>query len=730
MSTSGNTPDFHGPLALPKRLAYVAIAVLTATIMLFFTWPKLVHDLLSSAYMPHLYCYLGSTPLAWTHAIADSAIGLSYLVISGTLAFLLYRGQRGLPFHAIFFAFALFIIACGSSHILEAFTVWVPVYVLSAAAKVVTAIASITTAMMLPFVVPDVLLLVQTARSSEARRVLLETVLIDRDAAQRALKESNTALEQRVLERTAEINRAREVLEAEVMERRRNEELLRQSEERFSKAFRSNPLAITISTEAEGRYLDVNDAFLRLVGYTRGDVIGCATSDVLFWAQPPQRIEMVRRLRESGVVKELRMRYATSKGELREADMSAELIELEGQPCVLATTRDITETQQLEAQLRQAQKMEAVGRLVGGVAHDFNNILGVIIGYSDPLPGLVAPGSPVNRHFGHIKEASNRAVLLIKQLLAFSRQQVVFSKVLDLNDVVHNLTDMLKRMVGEDVAISFRPTKSIGNVRADLSQIEQVLMNLAVNARDAMPGGGEIVIETGNVELDEHYASRHPGSYAGQFVVLTVGDTGCGMDESVQSRIFEPFFTTKEVGQGSGLGLSTVYGIVKQSGGSIFVYSEPGKGTNFKIYFPRVAAPAEQLVQSQEESGFPGGAETILLVEDNELLRELAISMLQSAGYRVIEAGTAEIALNILKASESGIDLLITDVVMPGKSGVELLKQAKIINPRLRALFMSGYTGDQLSLIGDLVQKTAFLEKPFTRDSFLNKVRSALHNEP
>jgi signal transduction histidine kinase len=208
----------------------------------------------------------------------------------------------------------------------------------------------------------------------------------------------------------------------------------------------------------------------------------------------------------------------------------------------------------------------------------------------------------VNRHFEHIKEASNRAVLLIKQLLAFSRQQVVFSKVLDLNDVVHNLTDMLKRMVGEDVAISFRPAKSIGNVRVDLSQIEQILMNLAVNARDAMPGGGEIVIETGNVELDEHYVSRHPGSYAGQFVVLTVGDTGCGMDESVQSRIFEPFFTTKEVGQGSGLGLSTVYGIVKQSGGSVFVYSEAGKGTNFKIYIPRVAAPAEQLVQSQEES--------------------------------------------------------------------------------------------------------------------------------
>jgi two-component system, cell cycle sensor histidine kinase and response regulator CckA len=515
----------------------------------------------------------------------------------------------------------------------------------------------------------------------------------------------------------------------DITARRRAEEELRKSEERFSKAFRLSPLPITISTEMEGRYLDVNEAFLLMLGYERGDVIGRAASELSFWARPSHRLEMLLKLREGGRVTGLHTQYTTSKGEIREAEVSAELIELEGQACVLAIIRDITETQRLETQLRHAQKMEAVGRLAGGVAHDFNNLLNVIILYSDLSVSLVAAGSPANRYLEHIRKASNRAVTLTRQLLAFSRQQVVFPKNLDLNEVVQNVTTMLQRLVGEDVSIAFRATVPIGSIKADPSQIEQVLLNLVVNARDAMPSGGEIVIETGHAELDEHYVSQHPGSHAGQQVVLAVSDTGCGMDESIKSQIFEPFFTTKEIGQGTGLGLSTVYGIVKQSEGSIWVYSEPGKGTTFKIYFPRVAGKAEQLARFHEEADFPGGSETILVVEDDEPLRDLVVLMLRDAGYRVIEAQNAETALDIVKASKAGINLLLTDAIMPGKSGAELLQQAKVVRPELRSLLMSGYAGDLAALRGGVVPEAAFLEKPFDKRSLLRKVRAALGSE-
>jgi two-component system, cell cycle sensor histidine kinase and response regulator CckA len=515
----------------------------------------------------------------------------------------------------------------------------------------------------------------------------------------------------------------------DITARRRTEEELLKSEERFSKAFRLSPLAITISTERDGRYLDVNEAFLLMLGYKRSDVIGRTAPDLGFWVLPPHRLEMVRKLEEGGRVRGFRTQYITCKGEIREAEVSAELIELEGQACVLAITRDITESQHLEAQFRQAQKMEAVGRLAGGIAHDFNNLLSVIIGYSDLSMSLVVPGSQVSRNLEQIKAASNRAVLVTRQLLAYSRQQVVFPKILDLNEVVQNLTTLLQRMVREDITISFRPTIPIGSIHADPGSIEQVLMNLVVNARDAMPGAGEIVIETGHAELDEHYVSNHPGSHTGQHVVLVVSDTGCGMEEEVKSHIFEPFFTTKGIGQGTGLGLSTVYGIVKQCGGSVWVYSEPGKGTTFKIYFPRVAGKAERLVQSNAEAVFPGGSETVLVVEDDGPLRDMVLRMLQDAGYRVIEARNAKTALDIVKTSDPVIDLLLTDVIMPGKSGAELLEEAKLICPGLHSLFMSGYTGDLVVVRGGVLPEAGFLEKPFTRSSLLKKVRSALRSD-
>jgi two-component system cell cycle sensor histidine kinase/response regulator CckA len=515
----------------------------------------------------------------------------------------------------------------------------------------------------------------------------------------------------------------------DISKRKCAEEELRKSEERFSKAFHSSPLAIVISTEAEGRYVDVNESFLRMVGHERADVIGHTASDLMFWQQPSQRINLVRQLQELGAVTDACIQYKTSTAEIREAKMSWVKIEVEGQPCLLAFIRDITDRLRLEAQFRQAQKMEAVGRLAGGVAHDFNNMLSVIIGYTDLSADLIAPESPVKTYLEQIKRASERATLLTRQLLAFSRQQVIFPRVLNLNEVVNNVTTMLLRMVGDNISVSFRPTTPIGSIKADPGQIEQILMNLVVNAKDAMPDGGEIIIQTGHAELDERYVSRHAGFHTGQHVVLTVGDTGCGMDESVKAKIFEPFFTTKGIGLGTGLGLSTVYGIVTQSNGNILVDSQPGKGAAFKIYFPRIAAEAEQPMPAREVDETPAGSETILVVDDDDAVRKVTASLLVSAGYQIIEASNAQKALEIMKASGPEIDLLLTDLIMFGKSGSELFEHAKVIRPDLRSLFMSGYTGDLAALRRGLISERTFLAKPFTRVSLLKKVYTVLHGE-
>jgi two-component system, cell cycle sensor histidine kinase and response regulator CckA len=515
----------------------------------------------------------------------------------------------------------------------------------------------------------------------------------------------------------------------DITERRRAEEDLRKSEDRFSKAFRQSPLAITIATEAAGLYLDANESFLTMTGYTRENVVGRTASELRFWALPSLRTDLLRQLREGGSVTDHRMQFKTATGEIREAELSWEPIEVDGQPCLLAFTRDITENQRLEAQFLQAQKMEAVGRLAGGVAHDFNNMLSVIIGYSDLSVDLVAPESSVKKYLVQIKKASERAALLTRQLLAFSRQQIVFPRILDLNDVVNNLATMLLRMVGESISVTLRPTTPLGSIKADPGQIEQILMNLVVNARDAMPHGGEIIVETAHADLDEQYVSEHPGSQTGRHVVLAIRDTGCGIDESIRSKIFEPFFTTKGIGQGTGLGLSTVYGIVTQSKGSISVDSEAGKGTTFKIYFPRMAAKAEELLQFLEVDDVKSGSETILLVEDDDSVRKVTARLLSSAGYRIVEASNAEKALEILTESGSGIDLLLTDLIMFGQSGFDLFERAKVICPSLRSLFMSGYTGDLAALRGGLISERVFLSKPFTRISLLKKVYSVLHSE-
>jgi CheY-like chemotaxis protein len=370
--------------------------------------------------------------------------------------------------------------------------------------------------------------------------------------------------------------------------------------------------------------------------------------------------------------------------------------------------------------------MEAVGQLAGGVAHDFNNLLGVITGYGDMLARDLGPQHPAQRRVEQIRKAAERAVSLTRQLLAFSRKQVLEPKVLDLSAVVADLEKMLRRLIGENVHIVTAFGRDLGRVRADPGQIEQVIVNLAVNARDAMPGGGKLIIETANADLDWRYARKHVDVEPGLYVLLAVTDTGLGMDAVTAARIFEPFFTTKEEGRGTGLGLSTVYGIVKQSGGHINVYSEPGRGTTFKIYLPRVDEVATSAPSASLPSAPPSGSETVLLVEDADALRVMIGEVLGDAGYTVLEASNPLDALKRAEDHVGPLHLAITDVIMPGMSGPDLAARLEAVRPGLRLVYMSGYTDEAIGHHGVLEEGTHFLQKPFTADALLRKLRHVL----
>ena len=480
------------------------------------------------------------------------------------------------------------------------------------------------------------------------------------------------------------------------------------------------------------RYVEASAKWCREYGLVRSEIIGKSHYDV--FPNLPARWKEAHRKGLSGEAltedndsfidarnKEHRLRWAIKPwGDPGAASRAAS-------GGIIIFTEDVTEQHQLQRQLQQAQKMEALGTLAGGIAHDFNNLLGVIIGYCDLSLGTVPLNTPIHGNLEHIKAASDRAVSLTRQLLAFGRRQVIFPKVIDLNKVIQNTAKMLQRLVREDIEVSFLHDAAPVLVKADAAQIDQIVMNLAVNSRDAMPDGGKIVIKTAVTNLDEDYALQHPGVRDGTYGCLSVADTGFGMDESIKSKIFDPFFTTKEPGKGTGLGLSTVYGIVQQSGGHISVYSEPGNGTTFHIYFRSVHEKVEEGISQSVPSSVPRGSETILLVEDNLELRELVVTMLESGGYRVLQAKDATQALSVLRSSAGELELLITDVVMPGRNGVDLLNDAQTIHPGIKTLLISGHPGDVLLHRGALISERAFLQKPFTRDALLARVQSILH---
>jgi two-component system cell cycle sensor histidine kinase/response regulator CckA len=518
------------------------------------------------------------------------------------------------------------------------------------------------------------------------------------------------------------------VLANDITARRKNEELLLQSQERFAKSFRSSPFGITISSEEEGRYLDVNPAFLEMMGYEFDEMVGKTTVELNIWADIEQRKVMIDQLKNQHRLTPMQVRFRTRSGQYRLVELAAERIQLNDQPCVLAIIHDITEAKHLEQQFLQAQKMEAVGRLAAGVAHDFNNMLGVIIGYSEIAKDRLERNHPAQACLSEIKMAGDRAVALVQQLLAVSRQQVLTLRSLNLNSVVHHASRLLLRMIGEDISLVFRPTEPLSSVHADLNQIEQVLMNLAVNARDAMPKGGKIIIETLNQELDETFKLDHLQVKPGPYVMLSFADTGVGMDEATLAKIFEPFFTTKEPGKGTGLGLSTVYGIVKQSGGYISADSEPGRGTTFRIYLPSIDKPAEHLKAPKPETVPHAGTETVLVVEDEPALRNLTVQILKDSGYRVLSAESAGRSLALARHYDSDIDVVLTDVVMPDLPGPDLVAEMKKTRAGMKVLYMSGYSKDAMVGQGLFGDDSSLIVKPFSTQTLLSKMRAVLES--
>jgi two-component system cell cycle sensor histidine kinase/response regulator CckA len=516
------------------------------------------------------------------------------------------------------------------------------------------------------------------------------------------------------------------IVNRDVTERKRAEEALRRSEADFRSLVEDAPYGI-YRASVTGRLLQVNPALRRMLGYEQEQDLlrkDLATDVFLHNGEYQRLAEQLTRTVE---VKDVEMEWKRQDETPITVRCSGRRINDDhGIPAYFEVfAEDVSEKRVLEKQLRMAQKMEAIGRLSGGIAHDFNNLLGVIIGYSRVLKKALGAENELSEHAVEIEKAGQRAAAMTKQLLAFSRQQVLTPAVLNLNTLVTDMEKMLPRLLGEDIEVSLSLDSELGSVKADQSQIEQVIMNLAVNARDAMPTGGKLKIQTANAQLDQAYTRTHPGSRVGNYVLFSVTDTGTGMDPGILAHIFEPFFTTKERGRGTGLGLATVYGIVKQSNGYIWVESAPGQGASFQIYLPLHVGQA-----SEEQKNQPGeklqGSEKILLVEDSEPLKKLAQKFLEAAGFRVQSAGSGEEALEVASRYGGTFDLLLTDVVMPGINGRALAERLLPRQPGMRVLYMSGYTDSFIARHGVLEPGTHLLHKPFIDEVLIRKVREVL----
>ena len=549
--------------------------------------------------------------------------------------------------------------------------------------------------------------------------------LTEKREAEEKLKKYQQHLEEMVEKRTSQLSKANAKLQKEIAERKWADEALKSSEARYRSLFDGVPVGLYRNTP-DGKILDANLAMVQMLGYPdRESLLAVHVSES--YVDPEDREKKKAVLAGEGIVRDWEIELRRYDGKKIWVRDSVRVVTdpASGETYYEGSMEEITEKKQLESQYRQAQKMEAVGRLAGGVAHDFNNLLTAITGYGEIILMELRRDDPLRLNAEEILRAADRATSLTQQLLAFSRKQILKPRGINLNDTLTDMQDMLQRLIGEDIEMILDLEPELGTVTADPNQIEQIVMNLAVNARDVMPQGGRIILETGNVFLNEAYTRGHLEVAPGSYVMLAVSDNGLGMDEETQNHIFEPFFTTKERGKGTGLGLATVYGIVKQSGGHIWVYSEEGLGTTFKIYLPRVDAAVEA-VQVEESAELLLGEETILVVEDEDVLRALICRALKKFGYQTLAARHGGEALLICEEAAEPIHLMLVDVVLPQMSGPGIAARLVHLQPEMKVLFMSGYTESAIVHHGLLDQRVPFLQKPFRPVTLVRKVREVL----
>ncbi len=532
-----------------------------------------------------------------------------------------------------------------------------------------------------------------------------------------------------VHERTEALLLANQKLGQELCERTQVQAALRLSEERFAKAFHASPLAMMIQKLPQAEFVDVNESFLRMTGFRREEVIGRTTAELALWVDDEKQGDLPAQLRQQTSVRDHECRLRTRSGEEREALVFAELFSLDAEAHLLTIVQDISERLSLEGQLRQAQKMEAIGQLAAGVAHDFNNILTIIQGQISMLLDIQTFESDTEKTMRQVLAAGERAATLIRQLLAYSRKQVIQRKAVRLHSLLEQLSSMLRRLIGEHITLEVQCAADLPAVHADPGNLEQTILNLALNARDAMPQGGRLTIAVEAVEIDQARLDANPEARLGQFICLTTSDTGCGMDEATQAHVFEPFFTTKEPGKGTGMGLAMVYGIVKQHGGWIELASKVGQGTSFRIFLP-ICLSASTEWSHRSTALAPQarrGTETILVVEDEPVLRAYVQAALERYGYRTFPAQDGAEALAVWQQERDQIDLLLTDMVMPGGiTGKELARQLTVDKPKLKTLYTSGYSLNALGENFKLNTTETFLQKPYQSQVLVQTVRNCL----